>query len=50
MTPGSHTPSPYTPQTPGAASGLTDALGSSVSLVLFQFVTSPCLVLIPFLN
>merc|ERR1719273_883328 len=29
MTPGSHTPSPYTPQTPGAASGLTDALGSS---------------------
>ena len=33
MTPGSHTPSPYTPQTPGAGSGLTDALGSSVSII-----------------
>ena len=29
MTPGSHTPSPYTPTTPGAGTGLADTLGSS---------------------
>ena len=38
MTPGSHTPSPYTPQTPGAGSGLPDALGSSVSVTKYLYL------------
>ena len=47
MTPGSHTPSPYTPQTPGGvASGLPDAVGSSVSII--ENISYFCSLMVPF--